>query len=244
MTREAADTRGAAPSSRPWLPILVVGVTTAAAVTFPAVFMFSWFVPAVGRIDVPLAMRVVIGLSIALVALAGPAAVWSATVARVAGRVAWPVTRTTLRVALPMLVLVGLAVDSSQFLTNHIRRWHRLAVHGLFALAFAIGMAAFLGVVSWRVARVIPSPADAPGSVPTAAAVGRRVATATGLGVVAGAILALPLGWAVVVGMGHRMLEPLYLVLATGTLSGGLVLGGHLAGRAVRVAPTASTTPG
>jgi hypothetical protein len=45
------------------------------------------------------------------------------------------------------------------------------------------------------------------------------------LGVIAGALLALPLDWAVVGGMGRRMLAPLYLVLATGTCAGGFVFG-------------------
>lgn len=207
-----------------------MAAATGTAVTLTAVFEFSWAIPnGPDLTNVAPLPSIVIGLSMALVVLALPAAGWGWTVSQVAHEPAWPIIRTTLRVALPTFAVVGIGVDFSQFFIGYVWRWHHLAVHGLFALSFAVGMAAFLGMVTWRVARVITQNTDAPGTSLSSTHLALHVALATGLGVIAGALLALPLDWAVVRGMGGQMLAPLYLVLATGTCAGGFVFGRWLA---------------
>ncbi len=224
MTRVAATARPG-----PMMQALIVAGTTAAAAALPSILMFSWLSELVDMTNVAPLPSIAIGLSMAFVVLALPAAGWGWVVARMANQPAWPIIRTTLRVALPTFAVVGIAVDFSQFFIDYVWRWHRLAVHGLFALSFAVGMAIFLGMVTWRIARVITQNTGEAGSGPTPRRIGLRVTLATGLGVIAGALLALPLGWAVVGGMGRQMLAPLYLVLATGTCAGGVVFGRWLA---------------
>lgn len=203
---------------------LVVSAATAAAVTLPAILMFSWLAQSVDMTNVAMLPSIAIGLSMAFVVLAIPATAWAWIVAQVGNQPARPIIRTTLRVALPTFAVVGIAVDLSQFFIDYVWLWHRLAVHGLFALSFAVGMAVFLGIVTWRVTRVMTQ-VDEPASVLNPGRISQRVALATGLGVVAGALIALPLDWAVVAGMGRQMLAPLYLVLATGTCAGGFAFG-------------------
>lgn len=219
-----------APRTRP-APAVVMATATCAAVTLTAMFGFSWALPnGPDMTNVSPLASIVIGLSMAFVVLAIPAAGWGWVVAQVADQAAWPIIRTTIRVALPVFAVVGIAVDFSQFFIDYVWKWHRLAVHGLFALSFAVGMAVFLGMVTWRVARVMTRNTQGAGYDVTPGGVGRRVALATGLGVIVGALLALPFNWAVVGGMGRQMLAPLYLVLATGTCAGGSVFGAWLAG--------------
>lgn len=212
----------------PTMRALAVASTTTAVVTLTAIFMFSWLSQFVDMTNVAPLPSIAIGLSMAFIVLAMPATGWGWTVARVAGQPAWPIIRTTIRVALPTFAVVGIVVDFSQFFIDYVWHWHRLAVHGLFAISFAVGMAVFLGVVTWRVARVIIKDGGN-GTVPTPQRIGQRVALSTAAGVIAGAVLALPLDWAVVTGMGRRMLAPLYLVLAIGTFAGGFVFGQWLA---------------
>ncbi|HEX6222643.1 MAG TPA: hypothetical protein VF115_16255 [Acidimicrobiia bacterium] len=213
----------------PMMQALIVAATTAAAATLPSILMFSWLSQLVDMTNVAPLPSIAIGLSMAFVVLALPAAGWGWVVAQVADQAAWPIIRTTLRVAPPTFAVVGVAVDFSQFFIDYVWRWHRLAVHGLFALSFAVGMAIFLGMVTWRVARVLTPNTEEARSHPIPGRVGKRVALATGLGVIVGAVLSLPLGWAVVGGMGRQMLAPLYLVLATATCTGGFVFGRSLA---------------
>lgn len=215
----------ATPRSGPVMQTLVVAATTAAAVTLSAIFIFSFLSRLVDMTNVAPLPSIALGLSMAFVVLAPPAAGWGWVVAQVADQAAWPIIRTTIRVALPTFAVVGIAVDFSQFFIGYVWQWHHLAVHGLFALSFAVGMAAFLGIVTWRVARVIAGNTNAPGTNLNPRHLALHVALATGLGVMAGALLALPLDWAVVRGMGRQMLAPLYLVLATGTCAGGVVFG-------------------
>lgn len=204
---------------------LIVAATTAAAATLPSILMFSWLSQLVDMTNVAPLPSIALGLSLAFVVLAPPAAGWGWVVAHVADQAAWPIIRTTLRVALPTFAVVGIAVDFSQFFIDYVWQLHHLAVHGLFALSFAVGMPAFLGVVTWRIARIITQNTNAPGTKVNAGHLALHVALATGVGVIAGALLALPLDWVVVRGMGRRMLAPLYLVLATGTCAGGFVFG-------------------
>lgn len=213
----------------PLTQTLVIAATTTAAATLSPMLIFSWLSQFVDMTNVEPLPSITIGLSIAIVVLAIPALGWGWTVARVAHEPAGPIIRTTLRVALPTFAVVGIAVDLSQLLIDYVWRWHRLAVHGLFAFSFAVAMAVFMGIVIWRVARVMLRRTNRPATDLTAVRIGLQVATATGLGVIAGALLALPLDWAVVDGMGRRMLAPLYLVLATGTCAGGLTFGRWLA---------------
>lgn len=200
--------------------------TTATTVTLSAIFGLSWAIPnGPDLTDVAPLPSFAIGLSMAFVMLAIPAYAWGWMVARIAHKPTWPIIRTTLRVSLPTFAVVGIAVDLSQIFIDSVMQWHHLAVHGLFALSFAVGMAAFTGIVVWRVARVICRDTNEPASGSASARIGVHVAMATGSGVIAGALIALPLDWAVVVGMGRQMLSPLYLVLATGTSVGGFVFG-------------------
>lgn len=219
----------ATPRSGPVMQTLAVAATTAAAVTLSAIFIFSFLSQLVDMTNVAPLPSIALGLSMAFVVLAPPAAGWGWVVAQVADQAAWPIIRTTIRVALPTFAVVGIAVDFSQFFIGYVWQWHRLAVHGLFALSFAAGMAAFLGIVTWRVARVIAGDTDETEATSCPGRVGQCVAISTGLGVIAGAVLALPVDWAVVGGMGRQMLTPLYLVLATGTCAGGVVFGRWLA---------------
>ncbi len=203
---------------------LLGALVTTTAVTLPLWVAFTVLSDVVDLSGTSIWLSVLLGVSLLVALLAGPAAAWGWGMARLAGAPARPVIRVALRTGLGLAILVGIGVDLSQLLIDTVWRSHRLAVHGLFAAAFAIGMAVFLGRVAARTAGVLP---DGPPTGTT----GRVVAAATALGVLLGALVAIPLDWVVVVGMGPRMLLPLYLVLVTGSAAGGAALGA-LVGRA------------
>ena len=221
------------PSSRAErVPPVVVAAVTCMTVTLTAMFGFSWAIPnGPDMTNLGPLPSIAIGLSMAFPVLSLPAMGWAWTVGQLANEPSRPIIFTTLRVALPMFAVVGIAVDLSQLFIDHIWQWHDLAVHALFALAFAAGMAVFLGVVTWRVAPVVTQHSNGPVATSNPGSIGLNVGWATALGVVAGALLALPLDWAVVRGMGREMLAPLYLVLATGTFAGGFQFGRSLSHR-------------
>lgn len=201
---------------------LGLGAVTAAAVTVPLWLMLVHLVVAVDLASAPTWVSVLVGAALMLALLALPAVAWGWTVARLAGAPPRPVVRATVRMGLLLAVPVGLGVDLSQLLIDVVWQWHRLAVHVVFTVAFALGLAVFLGRVSRRVVMEVP---NGPPPGPT----GWSVAAATAAGVVLGAVVAIPLDWAVVVAMGRRMLQPLFLVLVTGMAAGGATLGAALA---------------
>lgn len=208
---------------------LAGAVLTMAAVTLPLWVAFTVLADVVDLADLPTWVAVLLGVTMLCALLAGPAVAWGWGVARIAGAPARPVIRVALRTGVLLAIPVGIGIDLTQLLIDVVWRSHPLAVHGVFAAAFAAGLALFLGRVSSRTARVLPS-GPAPGRA------GRVVAAATAVGALAGALLAVPLDWAVVVGMGRRMLLPLYLVLVTGSGAGGAALGAMVAHASTRSA--------
>jgi hypothetical protein len=203
----------------PWAAAAGLAITTAAAITLPLVALLAgpW---------ARLPSTVTPGLvayraAVAHLVLAGVAVLWGVGVVRVVrpapdrpSRVLLAAARTGVLLALP----TAFAIDVTQLLLGVVDPWHRRAVHGLFTLAFAGGLAAFLGIVSWRVARALTRDGRDPARL---AGVGRRVALATAAGVVAGSALALAIDWPVHRPMGREMLHPLYLVMVTGGAAGG-----------------------
>lgn len=172
-----------------------------------------------------------VGLAGLLVVLWAGAVAWAVMIAAHAGAARGTIVATTVRTALPAAVSVAVGVDLTQLLIDTIAPWHRLAVHVLFATAFAVGLPAFLGVVCWRVELVLERAAAAPHRAEVAPVVARQVGLATSAGVIVGALVAVPLGWQVHPGMGMRMLWPMYLVLAAGAGAGGAVFGLSLGDR-------------
>ncbi len=203
--------------------IVMIAAATTAAVALPLWLLFSYLLDAMPLQHHSAWVSITVGVSLMLVVLALPAVWWANVVARATGTVPAPVVRTTLRTALPMAVVVGISVDLSQFLITVVEPWHDLAVHVLFATAFSLGLGLFLSVVGARVRRTIMQSHGT-----ESRRVWPTVIIATTVGVLAAAAVALPLGWQVRPWMGMRMLKPLYLVLVTGSATGGLALAHHL----------------
>jgi hypothetical protein len=212
---------------------LVVAVVTVLAVMVPLWLMLSWLFVAIDLGGHPTWISVGLGVTMMAALLALPAAAWGATVAYVVGVDGAPVVRRAIRTGVLTAIPVGIGIDLSQLFIDMVWTWGRLAVHTLFALAFAGGLAVFLGVVTSRVLRIVVAQ-DADVRAPPG--VSGAVALATALGVALGAAAAIPMDWVVVPFMGRRMLLPLYLVVATGMATGGATFGWHLA-RIGRVRP-------
>lgn len=195
----------------------VLATVTAGAITLPLWLVIGPLQSALdlGGLTVWVAVPVGAGALVALLVV--PAAAWAWTVAVIAGAPRKPVIVATLRTGILLAVPVGLVVDATQLLIDTVWRWHALAVHVLFTVAFAIGIPTLVGCVAARAVAALPQG-------PPARRTGRDVAVAVAVAVLLGAVLAVPLGWSVEVGMGRRMLRPMFLVMALGAGAGGAVL--------------------
>lgn len=217
--------------TRPRRTALGVAVTTAACMVVPLWLLFSHGFRAIAIADRGLWIAVPVGLTALLLVLAAASAVWAAAVARSAATSSAPVITATMRTAIPLTLPVAVGIDLTQLLLTTVGPWHRLAVHVLFGVAFATGLAVFLAVVCREVWLAVERVGGEPECRASAARVGRRVALASAVGVAVCAVVAVPLGWTVVRGMGMRMLWPLYLVVGGAGGGGGAVFGWALAAR-------------
>jgi hypothetical protein len=203
---------------------MLVGLATVAAVLTPLWLTLSVLTTRLDMSSWPTWASLVVGLTAFATVLAAPAVAWGVIVADLSGTSRAAMARTSVRAGLLTALPVGIGVDLSQVFIDSVSPWHRLAVHALFTAAFAGGLALFIGVVAARVGALVErsrtgQPARTSGGGPV------RAAATTALGVVLASLLAVAVGWDVQPGMGRRMLQPLYLVVAGGALAGGWAMG-------------------
>lgn len=210
---------------RRWAAPTVVAVATGIAATAPLWLAFSVLSRHLDLSRLPTWAAFSVGLPLFAALLVVPAVVWGLVVAAVVRSPRRPVVRAAILGGVLPALPVAVAVDVSQALIDTVRPWHRLAVHGLFTVAFGAGLAVLLVVLTGRVRSAVGS-GQAPAA--SAATLVREVAWATVLGTVSSSAMAVALGWVVEPGIGRRMLLPLYLVVVGGTAAGGAALGRRL----------------